>query len=83
MNMPSFFRRVPLLAAAGLLFATGERSMSEPLQPATATAKPAMERLIELRETNAELLKRQKATQEQLDALIKEAEQLRIFTKRS
>jgi hypothetical protein len=52
-------------------------------QPDPAAPLPAEAKLKALKEANAQLLEKQRATLIRLDALVKEAEQLRIFAKRS
>ncbi len=69
-----------LAATLATLLLTGGRLISQ-TQP--LVAKSPEQRLAELKAANAELLKKQATTQERLDALLKDAEQLRIFAKRS
>ncbi len=82
--------RLAMAATLALLFGSGGTLLSQTSQdqPAPEQAQAAgpqtpEQRLAELKAANAALLKQQAATLEQLDALIKEAEQLRIFAKRS
>lgn len=67
------------LTALAALFVSDARLHSQVPAP---VAKTPEQILTEAKAANAALLEKQKATLERLDALQKEAEQLRIFTKR-
>jgi hypothetical protein len=70
------FRNLSSLAAMILLSATPLNSQSTP-----ATKSPA-ELLNQLKATNALLLEKQQKTLQTLDALSKEADQIKAFSKR-
>ena len=72
--------RLTLITAAVALCLSGGALISQ--TQVIAVEKSPEQRLAELKAINAELLEKQKATQEKLDLLLKEAEQLRIFSKR-
>lgn len=66
-------------ALAALLLSGGQLTSQTQV---VAVEKTPEQRLVELKAANAELLEQQKASREKLDLLLKEAEQLRIFSKR-
>lgn len=80
MNRPS----LSMLAAVTVLcalFAGVPRLVSQ--EAPAARAKTPLQQLAELKAANAALLERQQKTLQKLDELQKQADQLRIFTKRS
>lgn len=79
MNRPVF----PLVVAAlvGAAWLTPARLHSQEQPP--AAPKTALARLVALKAANAELLQKQEKSLEKLDELQKQADQLRIWTKRS
>ena len=70
---------LPLLLSAVVLLALGSKLHSQ----APAPAKSPLQILQAMKEKNQELLQKQAQTLIQLDTLEKEAEQIKIFGKRS
>ena len=67
-----------LFIAAGLVFAARVHSQSGTFAPAGSS----MQKLLEVRAANQDLLKKQEAALVQLDELLKAAAQTKIFAKR-
>lgn len=80
MNRSSLSTLIALTACCAF-FASEARVSSQ--GPATPGAKSPQELLAALKASNNELLQKQQKTLEKLDELKKEADQLRIMTKRS
>mgnify|MGYP001137379467 CR=1 FL=1 len=77
MNRSSFL--LPVAAAASLLLASSARLYSE----APEAPKTPLQMLQELKASNEALLQKQQQTLKRLEELKTQADQLRIFTKRS
>jgi hypothetical protein len=77
------------VAVAASLFAQSPAPVVVPAAPPAATAKPdpsiaaALKMLQEMKAANEETLRKQAATLQQLDVIEKEANEIRIYTKRS
>ena len=81
MNLSSSSRLTLATTLAALLFTGGWLNSQTPIRD--DPSKSPAQRLADVKAANTALLEKQKASLERLAALQKEAEQLRIFTKRN
>jgi len=77
----SMITRLTFAITLGALLLSGGHLISQ--TAVIAVEKTPEQQLAELKAANAELLKKQKESSAKLDLLLKDAEQLRIFSKRS